>query len=57
MRNATFGELFALAGSIVTLAALTVIVINGGKFAQIINAGGKAFNDAIQAATQQRTNK
>lgn len=53
MRNATMGELFTLAGSIVTLAALTVIVVNGGKFARVINAGGNAFVRSIRAATQQ----
>jgi hypothetical protein len=51
--NATIMELFGLAGSIVTLAALTVIVVNGGKFANVITASGKVFTSSIKAATQQ----
>lgn len=51
--NASVNELFGLAGSIVVLAGLTVIVLNGGKFARVINAAGNTFIGSIKAATQQ----
>ncbi len=40
-----------LAASIVFLAIIAVAIINGDKTAKIIGASGKAFTDAIKAAT------
>lgn len=44
-------EIFGLAASIVTLAMLSVVVVNGGNVAKIISTSGKVFADAIDAAT------
>lgn len=53
MGNATVTELFGLAGAIVVLAGLTVVVVNGGKFAKIVTASGNVFVRSIRVATQQ----
>ena len=50
--NAT--ELFGLAASFVTLAMISVAVVNGEKTATVIGAGGRAFVNSIKAATLQK---
>ena len=40
-----------VAGSIVTLAVIAVLIINGPKTAQVITSSGNAFVAAIKAAT------
>lgn len=52
MGNATVAETFGLLGAIVGVAALAVIIVNGGKTAQVIGAFGKAFNDSLRTATR-----
>jgi hypothetical protein len=42
---------FGLAASIVTLAVVSILIVNGGKTANVIGATGKAFADSIKAAT------
>lgn len=49
--NAAFHEIIALAGAIVGVAALAVIITNGGKTAKVITASGNAFVNSIKAAT------
>jgi hypothetical protein len=44
-------EVIGLAASIVGLATISILIINGGKTAQVIGATGKAFTDSIKAAT------
>jgi len=51
--NTTVTEIFALAGAIVALAGLSMIIINGGKTAKVINAAGSTFVKSIRAATFQ----
>ncbi len=47
--NAT--ELIGVVASIVVLATVAVLVVNGGGTAQVIGASGKAFNDSLRTAT------
>jgi hypothetical protein len=51
--RATTTEIVGLLGTIVVLAGLTVVVVNGGKVATIIQAAGSAFAKSIKVATQQ----
>ena len=51
--RATTTEIVSLLGTIVVLAGLTVVVVNGGKVANIIKASGDAFAKSIKVATQQ----
>ena len=44
-------QIFGVAGSIVTLAVIAVLIINGGKTAAIITASGNAFANSINTAT------
>lgn len=44
-------EIFGLAASIVTLAMLSVAIVNGEKLAAIMTAGGNAFATSLEAAT------
>ena len=43
--------------SIVTLAIIAVAIVNGDKTAKIIGSSGKAFTDAIKAATNPKQAK
>jgi hypothetical protein len=51
MGSTTVSEIIGVFAAIVILAGLSVVVINGGKSATVIGAGGKAFSDSIKAAT------
>lgn len=51
MGNSTVSEIIGVFTAIVVLAGLSVVIINGGKTAQVVGAGGKTFVDAIKAAT------
>lgn len=53
MGDTAFHEILSLAGSIVAVAALAVIIVNGGKTAQVIKAAGDTFVASIKAATEQ----
>lgn len=44
-------ELAGLGAAVITLAALSVAIINGGKTAQVITAGTNGFAKVIRAAT------
>jgi len=44
-------QIFGIAAAIVTLAVVSVAIINGDKTAKIIGSAGGAFTDAIKAAT------
>lgn len=44
-------EIVGLALSIVSLAALSVAIINGDKTAKVLAAGGDVFIKSIKAAT------
>jgi hypothetical protein len=44
-------EVFGIMASIVTLAMLSVVVVNGGNVAKILDAGGNTFVKSIEAAT------
>jgi len=46
-----FDRVIGIFASIVTLAGISVLIINGGKTAKVIGATGKAFSDSIKAAT------
>ena len=50
--NATAHEIIGLAGAIVVLAGLSVIIVNGGNSAKVINALGNTFVDSVKAATR-----
>lgn len=45
-------EIIGLASSIVVLAGVSVAIVNGGNTAKVIGAAGKAFTDALTAATK-----
>jgi hypothetical protein len=47
-------EVIGLALAIVSLAALSVAIINGDKTAKVLAAGGDVFVKSIKAATQQK---
>jgi hypothetical protein len=47
-------EIIGLALAIVSLAALSVAIINGDKTAKVLGAAGDVFVKSIKAATQQR---
>lgn len=51
--NGTVSELFALLGSIVVLAGITVAIVNGGKTSRIITSAANGFVRSIRVATQQ----
>lgn len=51
--NTNVNEIIGLALSIVSLAALSVAIINGDKTAKVLGAGGDVFIRSIKAATQQ----
>lgn len=44
-------EVFGIMASIVTLAMLSVVVVNGGNVAKILTAAGETFQGSIEAAT------
>lgn len=44
-------EIFGLAASVVVLATVSVLIVNGGKTAKVIGATGNAFAKSIKAAT------
>jgi hypothetical protein len=44
-------QIWGLLGAIVGLAVIAVVIVNGGKTAQIISASGTAFSNAIKAAS------
>ena len=44
-------QIFGIFASIVTLAIISVAIINGKETAAIIGSSGKVFSDAITAAT------
>ena len=46
-------EVIGLAASIVTLAMVSVLVVNGGKTAKVVGAVGNTFVRSIKAATLQ----
>lgn len=52
--SASISELIGLAGTIVVLAGLTVVVVNGGNTAKIITATGNSFANTIRAATGKK---
>lgn len=49
--STTVSEVIALMASIVVLAGVSVAIINGGKTAQVLGAGGGVFVNSIKAAT------
>lgn len=51
--NSSISEVIGLFGSIVILAGITVVIINGRKTALIIQRTGNVFVRSIRAATQQ----
>jgi hypothetical protein len=51
MGNSTVSEIIGVFTAIVILAGLSVVVINGGKSAKVIGAGGDTFVKSIKAAT------
>jgi hypothetical protein len=55
MGNSTVSEVIGIFASIVVLAGLSVVVINGGKAAQVVGAGGGVFVNAINASTHPGT--
>lgn len=50
--NATVTEIFALAGSIVILAGISVAIVNGGNTAKVVGAFGDTFTKSLQVATR-----
>ena len=44
-------QIWGLLAAIVGLAVIAVVIVNGGKTAQIITASGTAFSNAIKTAT------
>lgn len=46
-------EVIGLGASIVVLAGLSVAIIYGSRTAQVVNAFGGTFSNAIRAATLQ----
>jgi hypothetical protein len=46
-------ELIGLGSSIIVLAGLSVIIINGGNSSKVLGAGLGGFADLIRAATLQ----
>ena len=44
-------RVIGVAASIVGLAVVSILIINGGNTAKVIGATGKAFSDSIRAAT------
>lgn len=53
--GATVQEIIAIFASIVVLAGVSVVVLNGGKSAQVLGAGGGVFVNSIKAATHPGT--
>ena len=43
-------DLLTIVGSIVTVALVTTIAVNGTGFAKVIGAGGSAFQGSLLAA-------
>jgi hypothetical protein len=50
--GANVSEVIGVVASIVVLAAIAVLVVNGTGTAKVIGAGGKAFNDSLRTATR-----
>lgn len=46
--------LFNIAASVITLAAISVALINGDKTAKVIGAGANGFAAIIKSATLQK---
>jgi hypothetical protein len=44
-------RVFGVAASIVTLAMVSIIIVNGTKSAAVVGATGTAFANSIKAAT------
>lgn len=44
-------EVIGLGAAIIGLATVSILIVNGGKTAQVVGAVGKAFVDSIKAAT------
>lgn len=51
MGNTAFHEVIGLFASIVTVAALAVVIVNGGNTAKVIKASGDVFVRSIKVAT------
>ena len=51
---ATTSEIIGIFASIVVLAGLAVIIVNGKETAGVIGAVGNAFTGSIRAATLQK---
>lgn len=55
--QATVSEVIGIFAAIVVLAGVTVVIVNGGKTAQVIGAGGGAFYKSLAVATGQKVPK
>ena len=51
MNSGTTSEVIGIFAAIVGLATVSILIVNGGKTAQVIGSVGKAFTDSIKAAT------
>lgn len=51
MGDSTVSEVIGIFASIIVLAGLSVVILNGGKSAQVIGAGGGVFTKSIHEAT------
>lgn len=49
--GSTVSEVIGIFASIVILAGVAVVIVNGSKSAQVIGAGGGVFVNSITAAT------
>lgn len=49
--NGTVEQVIGIGAAIIGLATVSILIVNGGKTAQVIGAVGKAFTDSIKAAT------
>lgn len=54
MKEITVTEFFGLLGALVAVAALGLIITNGGKTSQVVKASGNAFTSMLRAATFQK---
>ena len=50
-------QALGIVASIVVLAGLTVVIVNGGSTAQVIGASATGFADVLRAATGQTAAK
>lgn len=46
-------EVIGVFAAVIVLAGLSVAIVNGGRTAQILEAGGNSFAEIIRAATLQ----